>query len=291
MRTQKRAYFCTMSHAQPSAYWQHWRSPDLQQRLAQGADRAAAVAVLPLAAIEQHGPHLPLSVDADIVDGIVARALTCLPAGAPIFILPTQSIGLSTEHSTFAGTLTLRPETALALWQDLGASLAASGIQKLLLFNSHGGNVGLMDVAARQIRAAHGMAVWHSSWYNLPFTAATKDLFSADEHRFGVHAGAVETSLMLALAAERVDMSRAENFSSSSEARARDYAIIGNGSSAKLGWSMQDYNAQGAAGDARAASAEKGEALLQASGELLAQMLQEMSAIPLNQVLSQPNRD
>lgn len=285
---QKRAYFALMSQAQPFFYWQNWSSPDLQQRIAQAG--AAGVAVLPLAAIEQHGPHLPLSVDTDIVNGIVARAAACLPAEAPIFILPTQSVGLSTEHGSFSGTLTLRPETALALWQDLAASVAASGIQKLLLFNSHGGNVGLMDVAAREIRARWQMAVWHSSWYNLPFVPVTKNLFSADEHRFGVHAGAVETSLMLALAPERVAMQRAENFASSSQARARDYAIIGNGSSAKLGWSMQDYNAQGAAGDASAASAEKGEALLQASGELLAQMLQEISQIPLNQVLGETKK-
>ena len=202
--------------APTSHLWQDWQSPALAQHLAQlqAAGRLQqAVAVLPIAATEQHGPHLPLCVDSAIVQALCDNARAALPADAPIWFLPTQNIGLSPEHQSFAGSLSLRPETALALWQDIAAGVAATGIRKLLIFNSHGGNVGLMDVAAREIRARWQMAVWHSSWYNLPFVPVTKNLFSADEHRFGVHAGAVETSLMLALAPERIDMSLEDNFS------------------------------------------------------------------------------
>lgn len=244
-----------------------------------------AVAVLPIAATEQHGPHLPLHVDSAIVQALCDSARAQLPSEAPIWFLPTQAVGLSVEHTSFAGTLSLRPETALALWQDIAAGVAATGIRKLLIFNSHGGNVGLMDVAARQIRAQHGMAVWHSSWFNLPLDASTQNLFSADEQRFGIHAGQMETALMLAIAPHLVDSPKAQRFTSSSQARASNWPILGNGRAAKLGWQMQDYNAQGAAGHAAAATAAQGQTVLQDASAKFVQLLQEISRIPLNQVL------
>jgi len=245
-----------------------------------------AVAVLPIAATEQHGPHLPLWVDSAIVQTVCDSARAQLPADAPIWFLPTQTIGLSPEHASFAGTLSLRPETALALWQDIAAGVAATGVQKLLIFNSHGGNVGLMDVAARQIRAAHGMAVWHSSWFNLPLDAATQAPFSAAEQRFGIHAGQSETAAMLQIAPHLVDGAQAQNFASSSQTRAQRYPILGDGKSAKLGWLMQDYNPHGAAGHAAAATAQQGQALLQDASAKLVQLLQELSAIGLDEVLA-----
>ena len=274
--------------APTSHLWQDWQSPALAQHLAQlqAAGRLQqAVAVLPIAATEQHGPHLPLCVDSAIVQALCDNARAALPADAPIWFLPTQNIGLSPEHQSFAGSLSLRPETALALWQDIAAGVAATGIRKLLIFNSHGGNVGLMDVAARQIRAQHGMAVWHSSWFNLPLAAATQALFSADEQRFGIHAGQIETALMLAIAPHLVNKSQAQHFASSSQPRAQKWPLLGDGRSAKLGWQMQDYNAQGAAGNAAAASATQGQALLQDASAQFVQLLQEISAIALDEVL------
>ncbi len=270
-----------------SHLWQDWRSPALQHYLAdlRAAGRLhEAVAVLPIAATEQHGPHLPLCVDSAIVQALCDAARAALPADAPIWFLPTQAIGLSPEHASFAGTLSLRPETALALWQDIAAGVAASGVQKLLIFNSHGGNVGLMDVAARQIRAQHGMAVWHSSWFNLPLGEA-QSLFSAAEERFGVHAGQVETALMQHIAPHLVDSSLAQNFASTSASRAELWPILGNGRSAKLGWLMQDYNPQGAAGNAAAATAAQGAQMLAAASSALLAMLAELQQIPLDQAL------
>jgi creatinine amidohydrolase len=250
-------------------------------------DPAATVAVLPLGATEQHGPHLPLGVDSTLVDGIVAAALPLLPAELPVLFLPTQQIGLSPEHARFAGTLTLSAETVIRMWKEIGAGVARAGVKKLVLFNAHGGHVGAMDIVARELRAEHGLIVYSVSWFNLPLGAAGAQ-FGADEHRFGVHAGDIETSMMLALAPQQVRMGEAKIFRSTSEQRAADYAILGNGKSAKLGWAMEDYNAQGAAGNAAAATAPRGQAVVDAAAEQLALLLAEVSRLPLATANTQP---
>jgi creatinine amidohydrolase len=247
-------------------------------------DPARTVAVLPLGATEQHGPHLPLSVDTVLVEGVLNAALTHLAATDPVLVLPTQTVGLSTEHTAFAGTLHLSPQTLIQVWCDIGASVARAGVKKLLMFNAHGGNVGLMDVVARELRAQHGLIVYSCSWYNLPLDASVVAQFSAEEHRFGIHAGDIETSMMLALSPECVDMAQARDFASASQERAKHFAILGNGKSAKLGWHMQDYSPHGAVGNASAATAAKGEALVQSAGEQLALLLQELVALPLSTV-------
>jgi creatinine amidohydrolase len=260
------------------------RWAELNTRDFAALDPARIVAVLPLGATEQHGPHLPLSVDTVLVDGVVNAALGRLAATDPVLVLPTQTVGLSTEHTAFAGTLHLSPQTLIQLWCDIGASVARAGVKKLLMFNAHGGNVGLMDVVARELRAQHGLIVYSSSWYNLPIDSDVMGQFSADEHRFGIHAGDIETSMMLALSPASVNMAEAQNFASISQDRAKHYTVLGNGKSAKLGWHMQDYNPQGAAGNASAATAAKGEALVNSAGEQLALLLKELVALPLSTV-------
>lgn len=247
-------------------------------------DTCRAIAVLPLGATEQHGPHLPLSVDSDLVNGVVAAALPHIAPDLPALFLPTQAVGFSPEHARFAGTLTLKAETVLRLWTELGECVAASGVKKLVLFNAHGGQVGAMDLVARDLRARLGMLVYSVSWFNLPLHGPDGQdlnaLFSAEEHRFGIHGGDVETSMMRALAPERVRMAQAEYFRSTAQDRAERFPILGNGKSAKLGWQMQDYNANGAVGHAAAATAEKGQALLNAAGHALAQLLSEIDQLP-----------
>jgi creatinine amidohydrolase len=240
--------------------------------------------VPPVPPTQHHGPHLPLSVDTDIVDGVVAAALPHLPADLPALFLPTQAIGFSPEHTRFAGTLTLKADTLVRVWTEIGEAVAASGVKKLVLLNSHGGQVGALDLVARDLRARLGMLVYSISWFNLPLRdSAGNDvnaLFSADEHRFGIHAGEIETSMMLALHPQRVRMDKAEYFRSTSQDRAERFATLGNGRSAKLGWMMQDYNPQGAVGNAAAATAENGRALLDAAGRALAQALAEIDQLP-----------
>jgi creatinine amidohydrolase len=244
-------------------------------------DAASTVAVLPLGATEQHGPHLPLGVDTVLADGIVAAALPLLAPALPVLFLPTQQVGLSPEHARFAGTLTLSAETLIRVWNEIGAGVARAGVKKLVLFNAHGGHVGAMDIVARELRAAHGLIVYSVSWFNLPLGDAGAQ-FSAAEHRFGVHAGEIETSMMLALAPQSVRMDEAKDFGSTSAQRAAGYAILGNGKSAKLGWAMEDYNAEGAAGNAAAATAAKGQQVVEAAAQQLALLLAEVSRLPLD---------
>jgi creatinine amidohydrolase len=257
---------------------------DLSTRDFARLDPAATVAVLPLGATEQHGPHLPLSVDQTLADGIIAAALPQLPAPLPVLFLPTQAVGYSPEHTGFAGTLTVSAPTLIATWTELGACVAAAGVKKLLMFNTHGGQVSLMDIVARELRTRHGLIVYSCSWWNLPLGDDAMAPFGADEQRFGVHAGDLETSLMLALRPQLVDMAQAKDFPSSSRERAQALPILGDGRSAKLGWAMQDYNPEGAAGNAAAATAGKGAKLLEAAARQLALLLQELSALPLTTV-------
>ncbi|ARU06016.1 creatininase [Comamonas serinivorans] len=264
--------------------WADHTQTDLAQR-----DLSQAVAVLPVAAIEQHGPHLPLSVDADLADGIVAACCTQLTAASaappPVLFLPTQRVGYSPEHVGFAGTLTLKASTVMALWTDIAESVQASGVRRIVLFNTHGGNVGLMDVVARDWRTRLGMLAVSLSWFNLPLRDASgadvNARFPAHEHRFGVHAGQVETAMMRALRPELVHMDRAQAFPSVTEQRAAQCPLFGDGRSAKLAWHMADLNPQGAAGNAAAATAEDGQAVVLAAGRALAQLLGEIAAWPV----------
>jgi creatinine amidohydrolase len=245
---------------------------------------ARAIAVLPLGATEQHGPHLPLSVDSDLARGIVDACAPLLPLDLPALFMPLQPVGYSPEHAAFPGTLSLKAETVIRLWTDIAESVAASGVRKLVLFNTHGGNVGLLDVVARDWRQRLGLLVYGVSWFNLPLRAADgSDVmarFGAEELRFGVHGGQLETAMMLALKPDAVRQAEARHFESSSQSRARDFPILGNGRSAKLAWMAQDLNPAGAAGNAAAATADDGAALLQAAGRALAELLIEIDRLP-----------
>ena len=273
--------------AWPSRRWAEVSARDFA--LAQRSGLAAqTVAILPVGAVEQHGPHLPLNVDTALTDGILNAALQQLAADVPVLALPTQAIGLSLEHQDYAGTLGLSPATLLALWTELGACVAKAGVRKLLIFNAHGGNVSSMDIVARQLRMQCGLLVYHCSWFNLPQAAGAQAAFSDHEHRFGVHGGEVETSMMLHLAPELVQMPHAQNFASTSQERAQRFPILGNGKSAKLGWAMQDYNPLGAAGNAAAADAQRGQALVEGAAASLAQLCAEIHALPASTVGAQP---
>ena len=178
------------------------------------------VAVLPVAAIEQHGPHLPVSVDTSLVDGVIQAALPHLPESLPVLFMPTQQVGKSNEHIRYPGTLTLSAQTLISVWMELGACVAKAGIKKLVLFNSHGGQISVMDIVARDLRTAHDLIVFSSNWFTLPLGDEVMNLFAPAEHRFGIHAGDMETSMMLALREKYVEMTHAQHFHTQAEERA-----------------------------------------------------------------------
>ena len=272
----------------PSRFWADLTSRHFAQLAASPAIHQA-VAVLPVAATEQHGPHLPVSVDTTLVNGVVNASLVHLPAGLPVLFLPTQQVGKSNEHIRFPGTLTLSAQTLISMWMELGACVARAGFKKLVLLNSHGGQVSVMDIVARDLRTEHDLIVYSTNWYTLPLGDSVMNMFPAEEHRFGIHAGDMETSMMLALREKYVDMAQAQYFRSTAQQRAADYPILGNGSSAKLGWQVQDYNAMGAAGNAAAATKAKGHAIIDAAGLQLAKFLHEVSSLPLNTLNPTPH--
>jgi creatinine amidohydrolase len=259
-------------------YWAECSARDFARWRANG-QIAGIVAVLPLGATEQHGPHLSCGVDTLLLEGVLQTALPLLPNDVAVLVLPTLAVGLSPEHARFAGTLSLRSQTVLQLWTDVGESVATAGVRKLLLYNGHGGHQGALDLVARDLRARCDLQVWWSSWMQLPLLDETGERqdwpFDAHEQRFGIHAGAIETSMMLALAPQQVDMAQARRFDSRAQTRS---GLLGDGRSAKLGWQMQDLNPCGAAGDASAASAELGQRVVQGTARALAQLLSEIHA-------------
>jgi creatinine amidohydrolase len=275
-----------------SRFWADLSARDFAALQTSG-DAARTIAVLPVAATEQHGPHLPLSVDTVLVDGVIAAALPHLAADLKVLILPTQMVGLSPEHARFAGTLTLSNETVIRLWTEIAQSVAAAGIHKLVLINAHGGNVSVMDLVARDLRARLDMLVYSVSWFNLPLIDPQGQgqdqnaLFTPEEQRFGIHGGDVETSMMLALDPAHVDMSQARDFASTAQTRSQQFPILGNGKSAKLAWQTQDYNPAGAVGNAANATAAKGVALVDAAGRALAQLLAEVHHLPADTLVAQ----
>ena len=234
------------------------------------------VAVLPIGAMEQHGPHLPVSVDRDLVDAVISRALPLLAEDQNVLVLPTLSITKSGEHDRHPGTLSLSAETLLAVLRDVGASIKRSGASRLVLFNGHGGNTAVLEIAARDLRISEDMIVTNCSWFGF---AEYEGLFDEDALARDIHAGDSETSAMLAVRPERVDMSRAGNFVPAMDEWEKALRFIGlTGQAARPGWVIDDLNEDGACGDASAATREKGEQLLNSSAHNFVLFLEEFAS-------------
>lgn len=236
---------------------------------------ADLVAVLPIGAIEQHGPHLPGSVDRDLVEAVVQRAMANLSPDQNVLILPTLAVTKSGEHGRHPGTLSLSADTLLAVVRDIGASVTRSGVERLVLFNGHGGNAAVLDVVARDLRLAHDMIVATCSWFGF---AEYDGLIDAAALAHDIHAGDIETSAMLAARPELVDMTKAENFAPASAQWSAENRFIGlSGQAARPAWIVGDLHPSGACGDASVATAAKGEALLSSAGRNFAAFLAEFA--------------
>jgi creatinine amidohydrolase len=193
---------------------------DIDWPLISTADAARWIAVLPLAATEQHGPHLPVETDVMIGEAYLARVRELLSPGVPATFLPVQPVGISTEHIQYPGTLTLPTEVALKAWVGLGESVARAGIRKLVMVTSHGGNSAAMSLVAQDLRAHHGLLAVTTSWSRF---GTPEGLFSAEELRHGVHGGAVETSIMLARYPQHVRKGAIADFRPRSIAMEKQY--------------------------------------------------------------------
>jgi creatinine amidohydrolase len=238
----------------------------------------ARIAVLPVAAIEQHGPHLPVGVDSYIAEAYLARIRALLPQDSGVAFLPVQTIGASDEHRAFRGTLTLSPETALRAFIEIGESVHRAGIAKLVIINSHGGNIALIDLAARQLRVRLNMLAVHASWGRFGYPDG---LFSEAEQVHGIHGGDVETSIMLAAYPDLVRRDKIANFVPTTYVMEREYKVLRADFPAGFGWMTQDLNAFGAVGDASLATAEKGEAALDHGARAFVDLLRDVERFEL----------
>jgi len=261
-------------------YWQDLTTADFA-----ALDPARTVAIFPIGATEQHGPHLPLATDAAINTGIIARAVERMPVDTAALVLPLLPVGLSPEHRDFPGTLTLSPETLLRTVVEIGESVARAGLRKLVLFNSHGGQPAILDLAAQQLRTNDGMiAVVVHSWRLM----TPAEFFPPAEQEAGIHAGANETSLLLHLHPELVRRDRIADFPSSARIVERDHPELASGGRFRFAWQTQDLNPSGAVGDARLGTAEAGRALVDQAARALVALVEDLAKVSLDILKSRP---
>ncbi|MBP5856861.1 creatininase family protein [Marivibrio halodurans] len=245
-------------------------------------DPERTVALLPVGAVEQHGPHLPLGTDTIILESLIDGLADRL-AGRDITVLrlPTQAIGDSVEHAAFPGTLAHDAETLIATWTAIGEAVADAGPRKIAIVNSHGGQPQIVDIVAMRLRRRRAMLAARIMSYRF---GAPEGTFAADELAFGYHGGEVETSLMLAIAPHLVAMDRAEAFDSLARGMARENTVFRAEGAAGFAWMAQDLNPAGAMGNAADADAERGRRTRDHMRDRLADALTEVAAFPLSRL-------
>ncbi len=235
-------------------------------------DRENTLVIQPVGAIEQHGPHLPTAVDTVILMGVLGHAMQRLPTALPCYALPPLCYGKSNEHIDFPGTVTLSAQTLLATLAEVLDSLYRSGFRKLALVNGHGGQPQVVEIAARDARERHrDLTVFPLFIWSVPNCANT--LFSAREMQLGIHGGAAETALMLALAPDTVRMDRAR------AEWPRDLptdSLISIEGARSFAWLTHDLSASGVMGDPLAANAHNGATLLDSLARGWADLIADM---------------
>ena len=262
----------------PFYRWQEMKSDDFRD-----LDAERTVAIAPLAATEQHGPHLPTGTDAFIAEGLLGDTAGRLAPGVDVIALPVMAVGASLEHAAFAGTLDLSHALFTAALERIGGSVAASGLKKLVFVSAHGGNVAAMTAAALTLRARHGMLAVHLTWNRFGYPDGVVD---EAERVAGVHGGLVETALMLRFRPDLVAMEAADRFPSlqsslvAKNCHLRAYGPVG------FGWLAGDLHPDGVVGNAAAATAETGAAIAAHQSARFAELLHEVSRADLSELLA-----
>jgi len=241
--------------------------------------------VLPLAATEQHGPHLPVETDVLIAEAYLARVREVLPAALPVTFLPVEPVGISTEHIDYPGTQTLPTEMALKRWTGIGEDIARHGVKKLVIITSHGGNSAAMMLVAQDLRAHQKLFVVTTSWSRL---SAADKLFPAEEVRHGIHGGAVETSIMLARYPDQVRADAIADFPASSIALEKQYRWLSTQRPAPFAWQAQDLHPSGAVGNATLAVPAKGDQLLDQGARAFCELLAEVDNFDVSRLAKGP---
>lgn len=250
-------------------YWQTLTAPQLASIV-----EGDPVAVITLGAIEQHGTHLPLGTDLIIGEGLQAAMLDMIDPALDVLCLPAIAVGASDEHASFAGTLSLPAPLAIATLEAYGTSIAQAGIKKLVLINSHGGNKAVMDLAALTLRKQFEMRVVKATYTRLP---PLEGAINADELRYGLHGGMLETAIMLHLAPELVQL---DNYQPTPPAMPKGDALVSPEGSAAFAWLAEDLSRFGVAGDATGAHQALGERLVRHYASQLAQVVAETAHLP-----------
>lgn len=244
-----------------------------------------SVAVLPLGATEQHGPHLPFETDTIIAEGVATRVASLLPAGLEVHFLPVEPIGYSIEHLDVAGTRTLTFDEAVRRWIDIGEACHRQGCRRFVMLNAHGGNSPLMTIVATELRVRYEMLAVATSWTRFGYPP---EIVSPEEKALGIHGGFIETSVMLALSPNLVDMSKARNFTSMQAAYEREFSHLRAYGPHAFGWKMRDLSPDGVVGNAAAANAEAGEMILDHAAKGIIELLEDVARFDLRILGSNP---
>ena len=256
-----------------SGYWQDLTTADFGR-----VDAERTVGLLPVAAVEQHGPHLPLATDALINEALVRATLDRAPDGATLLVLPAQNVGLSPEHTSFAGTLSIRDTTLLDAWTDIGRSVARTGVRKLIVLNTHGGQKTLVDLLAVRLRSELGMLVVRTTYFAF---GSLPGLFDPAEVVHDIHGGEVETSLLLHIKPELVRTAALADFKGLPHELAARNKLLGAEKPVGIGWRAEDLNPSGACGNAARADGRRGAEHLSYLADRLAALVNEVAATPL----------
>jgi creatinine amidohydrolase len=259
-------------------FWSELRSADLSQ-----VTKERTIAVIPVAATEQHGPHLPLGTDSFIAEGMISEVWKKSPPDLDALFLPVQTIGKSNEHLNWPGTLTFTTETVLNAWTEIGEAVKRTVIRKLVFINSHGGNSDLLGIITRELRVRFGMLAVHTHWMRFGYPPG---LFSEEEIAHGIHGGDIETSLMLYFRPDLVRTDLVANFEAASIKMANEFALLRPSPPHAFGWMAQDLNIAGTVGDATNATAEKGAKTAAHQADGFITLLRDIAAFSFEKLIS-----